>query len=220
MLNTAIAGLGSDPLITYYDADSRIELSGTTFCNWVAKTANLLDDLGAQPGDTIALGVAETHPAHWVSLIWTAAAWIAGGSIVLEVSSDADFAVVGADDRRRAQTTVACSLHPLGRGFEQPPPEAIDYAEVLAQPDFYQPQPIDPSASAWAELTHRGLEVPGRADRLGFVDPKFSWPFVSAALLSPIYGGGSSVLVCGLSEAEVSRALSAERAQQFGGFGL
>lgn len=42
------------PLVTFYDdaTGERVELSARTFDNWVAKTANLLqDELNAGPGD-------------------------------------------------------------------------------------------------------------------------------------------------------------------------
>ena len=40
---------GGEPLLTHYDLDTggRTELSVAPFANWVAKTANLIEDLGA-----------------------------------------------------------------------------------------------------------------------------------------------------------------------------
>src|SRR5690606_26629645 len=48
----------SRPLYTFYDdaTGERVELSVKSFENWVAKTANLLQDgLGTEPGDRIAV---------------------------------------------------------------------------------------------------------------------------------------------------------------------
>lgn len=213
MLNTALSRLGPGPLLTYYDPDSRIELSGVTFNNWVAKTANLLDDCAA--GQQVCLGLTETDPGHWVTLVWAAATWFSGRELVVGVPDGAEFAVVNGDDARGGETTVACSMHPLGRGLSAPRDGAIDYADVLAQPDAAlapQPEPDDP---AWESRTHADLAVPGRHDRLAFVDPGFDWPTVAALLLAPILGGGSSVVICGLNEHEIDRALTAEKATRW-----
>ena len=56
----------------------------------------------------------------------------------------ADLIVVGPGDDRRAALSVACSLHPLGRGFDVAPVDAVDYVEVFAQPDVHD-------SSVWAQ---------------------------------------------------------------------
>ena len=66
------------PRLTHYDdtAGSRVELSGTTLANWAAKTANWLrDDLGVQPGDTVAV----LRPPHWQTAGALLGAWWCGG---------------------------------------------------------------------------------------------------------------------------------------------
>lgn len=212
MFHDAVSRLGGAPFITYYDADSRIELSGTTFANWVAKTANLFDDLGGDVDEPLSLGLAQTHPGHWVTLIWAAAAWFAGGGVVPDVGPGAGFAVVGPADDRRGATTVACSLHPLGRGFDELPAGTVDFADVLAQPDAAFGQPADAEAPAWGGVTHRELQsVGGRKDRRLFVDPEPGWGLVADALVSPLVGGGSSVVVVGLDEDAVARVRTSER---------
>ena len=63
----------SSPLVTYYDESSgeRIELSATSFANWVNKTANLIrDEMGLSEGEAIFLDL----PLHWQSLVWVQAA--------------------------------------------------------------------------------------------------------------------------------------------------
>lgn len=212
MFHDAVSRLGAAPLITYYDADSRIELSGTTFANWVMKTANLFDDLGGDPDEPLSLGLAETAPGHWVSLVWAAAAWFAGAEVRPGVADAAAFAVVGPDDPRRGRVTVACSLHPLGRGFPQPPADATDYAEVLAQPDAALPGAPDGEGAAWRGVTNAERDrVAPRRDRRLFRDPVAGWDFLAEALVAPVLGGGSSVIVAGLDDGEVGRISASER---------
>lgn len=210
MFHDAVSRLGAAPLITYYDADSRIELSGITFANWVVKTANLFEDLGGDVDEPISLGLAETDPGHWVSLVWAAAAWYAGGSVVPGVGEDAAFGVVGPADERRGEVTVACSLHPLGRGFDAAPDGASDYADVLAQPDVGFPGSPDGDTPAWPGVTHADLmATEPRSDRRLFVSP--TWAHLREMLVAPVLGGGSSVIVTGLDEGEIERIRTSER---------
>ncbi|HET6729744.1 MAG TPA: TIGR03089 family protein, partial [Jiangellaceae bacterium] len=68
LLRSVLARDGARPLLTYYDdaTRERVELSVTTFDNWVSKTAGLLrDGLDVAPGDRVALLL----PAHWQSLV-------------------------------------------------------------------------------------------------------------------------------------------------------
>jgi uncharacterized protein (TIGR03089 family) len=77
LLAQAVVDDPARPLITFYDDSTgeRVELSVVTFANWVAKTANLLvDGLGAQPGQRVALDL----PVHWQGAVWHAACWAAG----------------------------------------------------------------------------------------------------------------------------------------------
>ena len=201
------------PLITYYEGDARVELSGVTFSNWVMKTANFFDDLGGERDEALALGLADTHPGHWVSLIWTAATLFAGGHVVAGVPGGAEFAVVGPGDARRGEVTVACSLHPLGLGFDTAPAGCADYADVLAQPDAAvegMPAPTDP---AWGDHSYTDLDsVEGRTTRLLFTQPICSWEFLRDALVAPLRGGGSSVIAVGVDDARVREIAVAERA--------
>ena len=62
------------PFLTYYDdaTGERVELSGVTTANWVAKTSNfLVDDLEAEPGTRIRLGL----PSHWLRFVWVLSCW-------------------------------------------------------------------------------------------------------------------------------------------------
>lgn len=202
MFADAIAKLGPGPFITYYGPEGRTELSGITFANWVAKTANLFEDLRGEADEPLALGLAETHPGHWVTLVWTAAAWLAGTDVVAGVPAGAAFAVVGPEDERRGGETVACSLHPFGRGFDAPPAKANDYFDVFAQPDAAFPGEQDPSL-------FDGVEP--RSNRKLFVDPVWSPEFVRDVLLAPLLSGGSSVIAVGNDEDAVARIATSEK---------
>src|SRR3954452_25031211 len=85
LLSSALATDPARPLVTFYDdaTGERVELSVATFANWVAKTANLLqDDLAAAPGDRLALLL----PAHWQTAAWLLACSSVG--VVAEVGGD------------------------------------------------------------------------------------------------------------------------------------
>lgn len=209
-LRNRVARLGAPPLITYYDDrdGSRVELSAVTFANWVDKTANLIADLGLDDGETVDLAIADTHPGHWVTLVWVAAAWQRGCPVVPGVSG-AELLVVGPGDDRRAATTVACSLHPLGLGFPEPPAGAVDYREVLAQPDVHDPSPLGES-TLWEGRPMPA--VPVRDDRLLIVDPDAPTA-VREALLAAVPGSGSTVVAVGVSPERAREIADSERAR-------
>ena len=137
--------------MTFYDdaTGERVELSVATFANWVAKTANLLqDDLAAEPGDRLALLL----PAHWQTAVWLLACSSVG--VVVDVQgdpADASIVVSGPDTLESARACggerVALSLRPLGARFPQPPEGFADYAvEVPGQGDQFMPyEPVDPA---------------------------------------------------------------------------
>ena len=69
------------PLITQYDdaTDERIELSAATLANWVAKTANLLqDEFDVGPGSAVAVAL----PVHWQTAAVLLAVWSCGATVV------------------------------------------------------------------------------------------------------------------------------------------
>jgi hypothetical protein len=96
-----------------------------------------------------------------------------------------------------------CSLHPLGLPLAQPPGGGVlDFIEeVRAQPDQHAAVPQSGLALAWhdatRQLTQADLvnEVP--TDRRRLVRPRDPWTTVAEALLAPLLGGGSSVVVAG-----------------------
>ena len=178
---------GAEPLLTHYDlaGGGRTELSVATFANWVNKTANLIEDVGADAGQ-VGLPLATSRPGHWMTLIWPLAAW--QRECTVGPSADhADVAVVGPDDSQPIvpDATFACSLHPLGLGLRDLPPGVLDYTtEALAQPDRAGTLPSGPNAPAWIDGATRRqafqrvvlpLARPGMGMAMPSAQPASSW---------------------------------------------
>ncbi|WP_327236340.1 TIGR03089 family protein [Streptomyces sp. NBC_01317] len=226
LLRSALATDPARPLVTFYDdaTGERVELSVATFANWVSKTANLLQgDLGAEPGDRLALLL----PQHWQSAVWLLACASVG--VTVEIGGDpasADLVVSGPDTLDAARACggerVALALRPLGGRFPAAPAGFADYAvEVPGQGDRFAPYvPVDPDApalviggsgsAARTELTWAGLVERARADAgvrgLGPGSRVLSglaydtWEGLSAGLFAPLAAGGSVVLCRNLGE--------------------
>ncbi|MFG3499465.1 TIGR03089 family protein [Streptomyces sp. NPDC047928] len=215
LLRSALAADPARPLVTFYDdaTGERVELSVATFANWVAKTANLIQDgLSAEPGERLALLL----PAHWQTAVWLLACSSVG--VVADLDGDpasADHVVAGPD---RLDDGLACSgerlalsLAPLGRRFlPAPPPGYDDYAvAVPSQGDRFAPYvPVDPDGPALrvggTELTGAQVVARAREDaaRRGLTSGSRllsglawdTWEGVSAGLYAPLAGGGAVVL--------------------------
>ncbi|MEU1804237.1 TIGR03089 family protein [Streptomyces sp. NPDC019937] len=214
LLRSALAADPARPLVTFYDdaTGERVELSVATFANWVAKTANLLqDDLAVAPGDRVALLL----PAHWQTAVWLLACSSVG--VLADLGGDpaaADVVVSGPDTLEEARACsgerMALALRPLGGRFPQPPQGFADYAvEVPSQGDRFAPYaPVDPDAPALAvgglELTGAELVERARADaaahglepgsRVLSGLPYDGWEGLSYGLYAPLAAGGSVVL--------------------------
>lgn len=231
LLDSALAADPARPLLTYYDdaTGERVELSVATFANWVAKTANLLqDELSAQPGDRLALLL----PAHWQTAVWLLAC--ASTGVVADVGGravGADLAVSGPDSLEEARACrgerVALSLRPLGARFEQRPEGFTDYAaEVFGQGDRFTPYaPVDPDAPllllpdgeelSGGQVTARAVTDAERAGwgpgaRLLSLRPYDRWAGLSGGLFAPLAVGGSVVL-CRHAERSEPGALDKRR---------
>jgi uncharacterized protein (TIGR03089 family) len=201
------------PLVTFYDdaTGERVELSVTTYANWVAKTAGLVqDELDVESGGRVLLDL----PTHWLAAVWVGAAWSVGLTVTTDATADADLVVCGPDavDRYVGRAgripVVALSLLPLGGRFTEPlEAGVVDYgAVVLGQPDSFLP--LDPptgEAPAWsgpdgtrtqrellADAGRRSAPAPG-ARLLTDLSPA-SWDG-ALALASAVATGGSLVLV-------------------------
>ena len=134
------------PLVTFYDdaTGERIELSVTTYANWVAKTAGLVqDELDVERGGLVLVDL----PTHWLGAVWLGAAWTMGLVVTDDpaLAGDADLVVCGPDSvatyaaHAERVPVVALSLRPLGGRFTEALPTGVtDYgAVVLPQPDAF-----------------------------------------------------------------------------------
>ena len=201
---------GADPLLTWYEPASgaRTELSAVTLLNWVDKTSHLLDELEVSAGDVVGLPLAAEAPGHWVTAVWTLACWQVGAAVTPAVDDDVTLVVTGPAGSPRPASAgaevVACSLHPLGLPLDSRLPRgALDYAlEVRGQPDVYPAVAQPPQILAWRDgeryLDQAALLAqpwPVRGRRL--VRPGTPWETVHAAVVEPLLGGGSVVVVSG-----------------------
>lgn len=157
------------PLVTWYGAEpgERVELSVTSWANWVAKTASLLqDELDVSRGDRVLLDL----PVHWLGPVWLGACWTLGAVAVAPSTARSDGAD-GSDGADRADLVVcgpaglpsyagagtpvvATSLAPLGTRFTEPlPAGVVDFGEVVwSQPDAFTAwDPPAPEDAAWED---------------------------------------------------------------------
>lgn len=220
-----VRGQGSRPLLTYYDpaAGERTEFSATSFANWVAKTANLLATLGVD--GPVAGPLATSHPGHWVSLIWPLACWqhgVAWAAVPPPPPAEAELVVVGPADPEPLlpHATIACSLHPFGLPLRDLPAGVLDYStEVLAEPDAHWAAAVPPGDRAWIDpdrtVTHAEVAaLPPVAGRV-LVRPSEPWRTLVDAVLRPLLGGGSAVVVAGgLGQDDLDRIATAERVDE------
>jgi uncharacterized protein (TIGR03089 family) len=150
VLATQLKGDPGRPLITFYDHESgeRVELSVTTYANWVAKAAGLLgEECDLERGQRIRIDL----PPHWLGPVFLGAAWTLGlvvvGGADADADADADAVVCGPASLARwageaaDRVVLACSLLPLGVRFAEPlPPGVVDVGvEVWSQPDSFVP---------------------------------------------------------------------------------
>jgi uncharacterized protein (TIGR03089 family) len=159
LLAAALRRDAAAPLVTFYDdaTGERVELSATTLANWVAKTANLLQD---EFDVTIGSLVAVSLPVHWQTAAVLLATWSCGAA-VLDTAAEDEGALSGVDvvlaEQSRlaaleevvdADVLVGLSLHPLGMGMSDYVGPARDYAaEVRVHGDTFFPMaPPDPAA--------------------------------------------------------------------------
>ncbi|GAA4803782.1 TIGR03089 family protein [Nocardioides caeni] len=153
------------PLVTYYDhaTGERVELSTTTWANWVAKASSLLvDELGLERGQEIRIDL----PPHWLGTVFLGAAWNAGLAVsTSEDPHDLDAVVCGPDTLDRwaphaaGPHVLACSLLPLGVRFAEPVPAGVHDVgvEIWSQPDAFTPW--DPPTADDTAITVGGRPV-------------------------------------------------------------
>jgi uncharacterized protein (TIGR03089 family) len=176
LLGPLLAADPARPLITFYDdaTGERIELSGATFGNWVAKTANLLrDECDVAPGTPVAVLL----PAHWQTAAALCALWWCGAEAVADpagadVVLAAEEALERADVAGGAGLVVGFSLDAFGRGLGSAgsggalPAGSVDYAtEVRVHGDHFDPlAPVPDDTPALAGVDVAGV-VSGARDR-------------------------------------------------------
>ena len=216
-LDRLLAGLPDParPVRNYYDESTgeRVELSGVTAANWVAKTSNfLVDELDAEPGTRIRLGL----PSHWLRFVWVLSCWSVG-AVVVDV--DADIGVSGPDLAADEPIRVAASLRPLGGRFAEPPAGFLDLgAEVPPHGDVFvaldPPTPetpaldLDGRRATQAELA---TSTEPSAERL-LVEPGPLSRDVDLVVAAGL-GGGSLVVVANASADVIGRLAEQERAR-------
>jgi uncharacterized protein (TIGR03089 family) len=237
LLAAVLAADPASPLITQYDdaTGERIELSAVTFDNWVAKTANLIQDAGHEAGAVAAVLL----PAHWQGAAIMIGCWSAGLAIAHGHRGGppeaADIAFAAADRladalRLGADDVFGLSLAPLAAPLREVPPGVTDYAtEVRVHGDRFVPfAPVDPSSPALGgELGGRGpISQAGlvagaakraaelgltKGDRLLVTDAPGAGPRPLDWLLTPLAAGASIVLCRNPDEAVLARRAADER---------
>ncbi|MDQ6522173.1 TIGR03089 family protein [Nocardioides sp. LHD-245] len=215
------------PLVTFYDhaTGERVELSVTTWANWVAKASSLLvDELGLERGDRIAVDL----PPHWLGTVFLGAAWNCGLIVAATDDPDLAAAVCGPDSldtwavRAGDLAVLASALLPLGVRFADPIPDGVTDVgvDIWSQPDAFQawdpPQPDDlaievagrslTQAELWSEAAATGLVGNGRL--LAVADPVTE----PAILCEPLLSGGSLVLVARAEPERLEATYVAEHA--------
>ena len=220
------------PLLTFYDhaTDERVELSVTTYANWVAKASGLLTDVAdLERGMSLRIDL----PTHWLAPVFLGAAWTVG--LRVTTSDDADAVVCGPDSldawapRAPQVPVLACSLRPLGVRFAEPLPAGVlDVGvEIWGQPDgFAAWDPPEGDDAATDELSQRELLDPSSGPNdltaavgssltdggrlLSVADP--ASPPGMATFTEPLRRGGSLVLVRNPDPARLDGVYDAERA--------
>jgi uncharacterized protein (TIGR03089 family) len=231
LLRLALTEDPARPFLTFYDdaTGERTELSVTTFSNWVAKTAGLLENsVGMRPGHRLAVEL----PAHWQAAVYLQACWTVGAVAAPRDFDSAEVAVTTPDRvvEAGAPEVIALSLRPALEAAAGPahlPWAAVDgETEVLSQPDAYAPAHRLPPTTAglvlegrtwtWEELGAAGRE---HAERLGAGPgarlltalPLDTLPGIAAALLVPLAVDGSAVLCRNLDPARLEARVATER---------
>jgi uncharacterized protein (TIGR03089 family) len=222
LLAFATADDPAQPVLTWYDdgTGERVELSGLTLANWVAKTANLLvDGCGLGSGDRATVVL----PPHWQTAAVLLGCWTAGLSV--GDSGAVVFATEALDSA--AADRFLLGLAPMGLPIRGAlPPGWLDYvAEVRGHGDHFAPvTPVRPESLGLAGETHGslvtraaaragelGIPVGGRVliDAGGHPDP-VDW------LLAPLAARASVVLCKDLDETAREGRAAAERAVALG----
>jgi uncharacterized protein (TIGR03089 family) len=207
----------AQPLLTLLDGPARVELSGATTANWVAKSANLLvDGLGAPQRVGLLL------PLHWQTLVLVLAGVASGAQVVVAATpaglEGCDVAFTTVEDAPAAldagvDEALAVSLHPLGAPLPSVPAGVLDHArEVPGHGDHWGGPPpagvdVTVDGQPLGVLPHLGL---GPADRL-LTDARPGDPAGLRTLLAALSAGAALVLVPEPGSVDLVAAAAAER---------
>ena len=222
------------PLLVHRDeaAGTRVELSGASLTNTVAKASALFEE---EAGGTLALAI----PPHWIGAALALAGWHAGLVVWVNDPADegayaeaADIGVVGPDVPTvgGGQTAYVSRLHPFALPFDPDvvlPETVSDLAPALRSgPDRLGPPASFENASHVLQqdaLGYPAADVVAAAGRFaGELEPgstlvttlpSHDLRGLLAVTLVPLITGGSTVLVTGSLEPEqVARIAGVERA--------
>ncbi|MFT4189049.1 MAG: TIGR03089 family protein [Aeromicrobium sp.] len=220
-MSDTLAGLAgrvapSAPLITYYDLDTgeRVELSGATTANWVAKTANFLtEEADVEPGTRVRVGL----PTHWLRLVWLLSCWQAGAVVA---AADAEVGVSGPELSGEEPFRAASALLPFGVRFPEPPEGFHDLGvEIPSQPDILlsldEPEADDLAADLPdLRATHAELLAATTPDARRLVVGPGPLERDVSLVVAACLGGGSLVLACGGGPADLDKVTAQERAER------
>ena len=200
-----------------YPGGGRVEVSGATTANWVAKSANLLvDGLGGPARVGLLL------PLHWQAVALLLAGVATGAEVVVADDVDGlsgcDAAFVVGPQAEAAvaagiDEVLALSCHPLGAPLASVPSSAADDArEVPSYADHWSggvPSrvSIEVAGSPLGPLPDLGLSGADRV--LVAVDPADRSGL--AALLAGLQAGASLVLLPAPHEVDLPAVAAAER---------
>ena len=233
VLSSQLRGDAGRPFVTFYDdaTGERVELSLTTYANWVAKTASLLaEEHGLERGQVLCVDL----PPHWLGPVFLGAAWAVGLVVAapedVGAGTDPDAVVCGPGtlgrwaDRADELPVLACALLPLGVRFAEPLPAGVHDVgvEVWGQPDAFvpwdPPGPGDPATAAaygsatqtqaW-EAAAAGSLITDGGRLLSEANP--ASPPGLATFTEPLARGGSLVLVAHAGPGRLEAISAAER---------
>jgi uncharacterized protein (TIGR03089 family) len=215
-LSAWTAGLAGErdpaqPLLTLHDGPARVELSGATVANWVAKSANLLVDGYGGPHR-----VGLLLPLHWQAVCLLLAGVAAGATVVVADEpaqlGGCELAFTTAETAEATldagvEDVLALSGHPLGAPCTALPPLVADYArEVPSYGDGWSGRTdaarIELAGQPLPPLPSYGLTS---ADRVLFTG------LVGGELLAVLREGAALVLVPSPDSVDLDRVVADER---------